>query len=685
MVVSTEKDGTTGLVIVDNAPVNALSAAVRQGLMDAVTCLDDDPDVDVIAVIANGRTFIAGADIREFDKPPADPLLPALLKRVEGCETPIIAVIHGTTLGGGLETALACHARIALPGTKVGLPEINLGLFPGAGGTQRTPRLIGIKPTLDLVLSGKPIGADEALSLGLIDKIAGGEPRQVALAAADEVRSGALATRRTGALDPAAPDPSAIDAAKARFGEKPGGFAARQAIAAVDASSGPFEDGMAEERRLFETCRTSPERAALVHVFFAERAAPKVPAMDEASPRPVNRIGIIGGGTMGSGIAVAALLAGYRVQMVERDADGAARGAATVEKALDGAQKRGRLSEEKRAALSFDAGADMGALSSADLIIEAAFEDMAVKQDLFRTLDQVAKDGAVLATNTSYLDVNEIAAATSRPDDVVGLHFFSPAYIMKLLEVVVADKTAPDVVATAFAVAKRLGKIGVWAGVADGFIGNRIFTAYRRTADIMMEDGASPYDIDRALVAWGFPMGPYATGDLAGQDIGWAARKRRAPTRDPNERYVRIADLICENGWFGRKTGRGFYRYEEGARTGTPDEEVLALIQKERADKGIKARPFSDEEIVRRVIATMVNEGARACEEAIARQPSDIDVVLVNGYGFPRFRGGPMKAADLMGLQTLLTDLNRFAKDDATAFTPSRLIEKAVADGRSLV
>ncbi|MEM8853749.1 MAG: 3-hydroxyacyl-CoA dehydrogenase NAD-binding domain-containing protein [Pseudomonadota bacterium] len=682
---STERAGTTGLVIVDNPPVNALSAGVRQGLLDAVASFDDDPDVDVVALLANGRTFIAGADIREFDKPPADPLLPALLERIEGCRTPIIAVIHGTTLGGGLETALACHARIALPHTKVGLPEINLGLFPGAGGTQRTPRLVGIKATLDLVLSGKPVGAEEALSLGLIDAIEAGEPRQVALAAADRVRSGALATRRTGALDPATPDRAATDAAAARYGNKPGSFAARQAIAAVTAASGPFKDGMAEERRLFETCRASPERAALVHVFFAERAAPKVPALEETSPRPVETIGVIGGGTMGSGIAVAALLAGYRVQMVERDEAGAARGAATVEQALDGAQKRGRLSPDKRAALSFAAGAHMGTLATADLIIEAAFEDMAVKKDLFRSLDEVAKAGAVLATNTSYLDVNEIAAATNRPGDVVGLHFFSPAYIMKLLEVVVADKTAPDVVATAFAVAKRLGKIGVWAGVADGFIGNRIFTAYRRTADIMMEDGASPYDIDRALVAWGLPMGPYATGDLAGQDIGWAARKRRAPTRDPNERHVRIADLICENGWFGRKTGRGFYRYEEGAKTGAPDEEVLALIEAERARKGVTPRTFSDEEIVRRVIATMVNEGARACEEGIARQPSDVDVVLVNGYGFPRFRGGPMKAADLMGLDTLLSDLKRFAEDDATAFTPSKLIEEAVANGRSLV
>jgi 3-hydroxyacyl-CoA dehydrogenase len=376
---------------------------------------------------------------------------------------------------------------------------------------------------------------------------------------------------------------------------------------------------------------------------------------------------------------------GYDVLMVERDEAGAVRGRDTVAGILDGAQRRGRLSEAERAARRFETGTDFEVLSAADLVVEAAFEDMGVKKEIFARLDRTTRAGAVLATNTSYLDVDEIARATSRPEDVVGLHFFSPAYVMRLLEVVVGERTAADVVATAFTFGKALGKVCVPAGVADGFIGNRIFIAYRRSADVMMEDGASPYAIDRALVNWGFPMGPYQAGDFAGQDIGWATRKRRAATRDPAERYVRIPDLVCERGWFGRKTGRGFYRYDENSKSGEPDDEILALVAEERARKGITPRDFTEEEIVRRILCTMINEGARAVDDGTARRPADVDVVMVNGYGFPRFRGGPMKAADLTGLPQILEDLRGFAADDPTAYAPARLIEERVKSGRSLV
>lgn len=685
MAVMTERQGPTGLVVVDNPPVNALSREVRAGLIEAVGALDRDPAVDVIAILCAGRTFIAGADIREFSEPAHAPFLPQVIAAVEEAETPVVAVIHGTALGGGFEVALAAHARVALAGAKVGLPETNLGVIPGAGGTQRAPRLAGVEATVDLVLGARPIAAEKAAELGLVDRIVTGEPRAAAMAAAEAVRAGDLATRRTGALPPAVKRPDLIAAKRAELDGKPGTVAARAALEAIEASAMPIAEGMARERALFEACRASDERAALVHVFFAERAAPKIAEVEENAPRPVATVGIVGGGTMGSGIAAAALMNGYDVLMVERDEAGAVRGRDAVSGILDGAQRRGRLSPEARAARRFEAGTDYEALAAADLVVEAAFEDMGVKKDVFSRLDRVAREGAVLATNTSYLDVDEIARATRRPEDVVGLHFFSPAYVMRLLEIVIGERTAADVTATAFAFGKALGKVCVPAGVADGFIGNRIFIAYRRAADIMMEDGASPYEIDAALREWGFPMGPYEAGDFAGQDIGWATRKRRAALRDPAERYVRIADLVCERGWFGRKTGRGFYRYPEGAPRGEPDEEVLALVTEERASKGIVPRDFTKEEIVRRIVCTMVNEGARAVDDGTARRPSDVDVVMVNGYGFPRFRGGPMKAADLAGLPQILDDLLRFAVDDPAAFTPAGLIEERVAAGLTLV
>jgi 3-hydroxyacyl-CoA dehydrogenase len=486
------------------------------------------------------------------------------------------------------------------------------------------------------------------------------------------------------------PDPEAaladLTALAADTAKKSSGlFSPLKIIEAVRASVElPFDEGMALERRLFLACIDSPQRAGLIHAFFAEREVSKVPEARAAAPRTVASLAIIGGGTMGAGIAVAALDAGLPVVMVERDADSIARGVANVSKVYDGLVAKGRMTEAQKAATlaRFKPSTDYADLANTDLVIEAVFEDLDVKKAVFQQLDTVCKPGAVLATNTSYLDIDAIAASTSRPQDVIGLHFFSPANIMKLLEIVVPAQVSPDVVVTAFELAKRMKKVPVRAGVCDGFIGNRILATYKQAADYMMEDGASPYEIDAAVRGFGYPMGPCQVTDLAGGDIGWATRKRRAATRDPKARYVEIADRICERGWFGQKTGRGFYLYPQGARTGQPDPEVLAIVDAERAKKGIKPRSFSPEEIMHRYMAAMVNEGAKVLADGIALRPLDIDVTFLYGYGFPRFRGGPMKYADTVGLANILADIRAFAQEDPLFWQPAPLLEKLVAEGK---
>ena len=447
----------------------------------------------------------------------------------------------------------------------------------------------------------------------------------------------------------------------------------------------PFDEGLARERALFIECLDSPQRAGLIHAFFAEREVAKVPEAQAAQPRPVASVAVIGGGTMGAGIAVAALDAGLPVTMIERDAESIARGRANVEKVYNGLVAKGRMTEAAKAAVMarYTGSTNYADIAQVDLVIEAVFEDIEVKKAVFRELDRVCKPGAVLATNTSYLDIDAIAASTSRPQDVIGLHFFSPANIMKLLEIVVPAKVAADVVATAFELAKKLKKVPVRAGVCDGFIGNRILAVYKQAADYIMEDGASPYEIDAAVRGFGFAMGPFQVTDLAGGDIGWATRKRRAATRDPKARYVEIADRICERGWFGQKTGRGFYLYPEGARVGQPDPEVLAIVDAERAKKGITPRSFSADDIMRRYMAAMVNEGAKVVAEGIALRPLDVDVTFVAGYGFPRHRGGPMKWADMTGLDKVLADIQAFAKEDPLFWKPAPLLEQLVAEGRN--
>ena len=675
-VVGFELEGDVAMIAVRNPPVNALSHAVRAGLWAAMDRAEAEAKAAVI--YGEGRTFIAGADISEFGRPPEDPWLPDLCDRIEASPIPVVAAIHGTALGGGLEVALAAHHRVAVPSAKVGLPEVSLGIMPGAGGTQRAPRLAGAEAALRLITTGKPVSAAEALSLGLVDRVEDAEPAALGLSHARELLAEGVGPRRTSEL----PNPAPLDwdaAHDEALARGRGQIAPAKAVRAVQAASElPYPEGLRRERELFGELMDSPQREGLIHAFFAERAVAKLPELKGVEPRPVSHVGVIGGGTMGSGIATACLLSGLAVTMVEASEEALRRGVGTVEKNLDGAVSRGKMTPDARDAATLHARTGMEALGEADLVVEAVFEEMEVKLDVFRRLDAAAKPGAVLASNTSYLDVDEIAGATGRPQDVLGLHFFSPAHVMRLLEVVVGERTAPEVTATGFALAKRLGKVAVRAGVCDGFIGNRILSRWRTAVDHMVLDGASPYEIDRALEAFGMAMGPYKVADLAGLDIGWATRKRLAPTRDPAERDPVFADRLCELGRFGRKTGRGFYTYDDGKPVEDP--ETLAIVAESRDGPG---RDFSHEEIARRTMAAMVDEAARVVEEGIASRPLDVDVVLVHGYGFPRWRGGPMLWADREGLPELVTDIRRYAEEDAHFWRPAPLLERLASEGRS--
>ncbi|AVT14069.1 3-hydroxyacyl-CoA dehydrogenase NAD-binding domain-containing protein [Paracidovorax avenae] len=691
--VQTRLQGDVLVVRIDNPPVNALGAAVRQGLMAAIGEAESRADVQAVLIVGEGKAFIAGADIREFGKPPVEPSLPEVCQRIESCGKRVVAAIHGAALGGGLEVALAAHYRVALPGAQFGLPEVNLGLLPGAGGTQRAPRLMGVKPAAEMMLSGKPLSAKAALAAGLVDRLVdGSDPVAAGLACVQELQAAQAPLRRT--RDVAIADKAAaladLDALAADTAKKSRGLFSPQKIVECvrNAVELPFDEGMQRERAAFMECLASPQRAGLIHAFFAEREVAKVPEAKAAAPRPVASIAVIGGGTMGAGITVSALDAGLPVTMIERDDASLARGRAHVEKVYDGLVAKGRMTADAKAAVMarYTGSTRYEDIAAADLVIEAVFEDLEVKKAVFRELDRVCKPGAVLATNTSYLDIDAIAAATQRPQDVIGLHFFSPANIMKLLEIVVPAKVSADVVATAFALARTMKKVPVRAGVCDGFIGNRILAVYKQAADYLLEDGASPYEIDAAVRGFGYPMGPFQVTDLAGGDIGWATRKRRAAAAvesgAPKARYVEIADRICERGWFGQKTGRGFYLYPEGARTGQPDPEVLAIVEAERAKKGVVPRSFTPEEIMRRYMAAMVNEGAKVVEEGIALRPLDVDVTFLSGYGFPRFRGGPMHYADTVGLPKILADIREFAQEDPLFWKPAPLLEKLVAEGR---
>jgi len=680
------RDGDIAVLRIQNPPVNALSVAVRRGLAEGMDRAQTDDDVRAVLIVGDGRAFIAGADITEFGKPPQEPHLPDLCNRIEGSPLLVVASMHGVSLGGGLEVALGTHYRIAQPDARIGLPEVHLGLIPGAGGTQRLPRLAGVEKALDLITSGRHAKAPEALEMGIIDRVTEGDPQQVGLAYTRELLDGGAKRRPVSEMD--APDAIDWDAAyAATLAKGRGQISPAEAVRAVQASvEQPFAEGLKSERRIFAELMETDQREGMIHAFFSERAVSNLPELKDVTPRTLKSIGIIGGGTMGAGIATAALLAGYGVVLIEMKSDAAEHARNRVETNLQGALKRGKIGQDKHDALlneALEISLDYASLSDVDMVIEAVFEDMGVKREVFAKLDAVCKPGTILASNTSYLDVNEIAASTSRPSDVIGLHFFSPAHVMKLLEIVVADQTAQDVVATGFALGKALGKVSVRAGVCDGFIGNRILATYRTAADHMVLDGASPYQIDKALVDFGFAMGPFAVADLAGLDIGWATRKRKAPDRHPDERVPTYIDRLCEQGHFGQKTGKGYYIYEKGQRRGVPNPEITELIAAEQKALGITPRDFADAEIVRRYMAAMANEAARVVGEGIARRPLDVDMTLLFGYGFPRYWGGPLKWADLQGLPALLADIKTYAKDDPWFWQPAPLLEQLAADGKN--
>lgn len=661
--------GEAAVITIDNPPINAGSAHVRQGLLQAINRLASDPRLRAGVIIGAGDNFMAGSDLREFGRPLQEPQLPSVIAAIEACPKPVVAALHGAALGGGFELALGCDARVASADAVVGLPEVTLGIIPGAGGTQRLPRLVGVARALRMVCAGERVRAAQALSLGLVDAVIEADLREAAVAHA--LGMGA-AKRRVRDLPVAPGDPEDIEAAAAaarRAGKsRPAVLAAIEAVRT--APSRPIDEGLAAERSVFQSLRMSREAFALRHQFFAERDCAKVPALAGAAPRDVSRICVIGAGTMGSGIAISALMAGFAVYLLEQDDAALARGVERIESYLAGQVSSGKLSASSGASSRerLRATTDWQALAQADLVIEAVFEDLAVKQQVFRRIAQFARPGTVLASNTSYLDLDQIAEVTGRAQDVIGLHFFSPAQVMKLVEVVHGRASAADAVATGLAVARRMKKMPVVTGNAFGFVGNRLYAAYRRQCEFMVEEGAWPQQVDAALQAFGFAMGPFAVGDLSGLDIAWRMRQAQAAMRDPGARYVHIPDRLCEAGRLGRKTGAGYYRYVEGTQGPQVDASVHGLIEACRADKGIVPRAFTTEEIVRRAMLAIVNEAALLIAQGVAARATDVDVVLVNGYGFPRWEGGALFWARERGATALAADLDELARLSGPGF-----------------
>jgi 3-hydroxyacyl-CoA dehydrogenase len=669
-------------ILVDNPPVNAASQPVRAGIAAALEDAVADPAVGAVVLACEGSTFVAGADIREFGKPPVPPLLPDLLRAVEASPKPVVAALHGTALGGGFELAMACHARVAAPGAAVGLPEVKLGLIPGAGGTQRLPRLVGALAALDMITSGRTVKAPEALSLGIVDAVAKGDLRAEAAALARGLAG--TPPRRTLDRTVAPVDPAVFDAAVAKVAARARGQVAplRAADAVRLSFSAPADEGLARERAIFLDLVGSPQSAALRHLFFAEREAARVPLLEGAKGRPVARAGVVGGGTMGAGIAVCFADAGIPATVVETGEAAAAAARGRVAALYERQVKSGRITPPQRDERlgRIAVTTSYADLSDADLVVEAAFEDMAVKADVFSRLAAATQPDVVLATNTSALDVDAIAAASGRPAAVIGLHFFSPANVMRLVEVVRGAASSREALATGVALARRLGKLPVVCGNADGFVGNRILAVWRQVAEFAVEDGALPHEVDAALEAFGLAMGPFAVSDLAGLDIGWARRKRLAPTRDPAQRYASaVADALCERGRFGQKAGAGWYRYRDGRREVDP--EVVALVEETSARQGIARRPVAADLIQRRVRAAMVNEGAKILAEGVVANPAAIDLVLVHGYGYPAWRGGPMFEADTLGLPAVLNDVQEMHAAFGRGWEPAPLLVSCAQDG----
>ncbi len=687
--VSYELVDDIGVITVTNPPVNALSHAVRQGLHDAIQGAQHDAS-KVLLIICGGRTFIAGADITEFGKPPREPFLPELCNTIEASSKIVVAAIHGTALGGGLEVALSCHYRCAAPDAKVGLPEVKLGLLPGAGGTQRLPRLIGARPALDMMTSGNPVDAAQAANLGLIDRIVDGELGTAALAWCRELAAQDAPRRKSSELVADGITVDVLDEYRSNIARRARGQVAPQKIVdCVQASlTRPFAEGLQLEREKFIQCMRSPQSAALRHMFFAEREAAKVQGLPKGtSLREVNKVGVIGAGTMGSGIAMNFANAGMQVVLLEASEEALGRGLGIIDRNYRGGVERGKMSDDQALACRgrIAGTTDYESLSDADLVIEAVFENLELKQQVFAKLDGVCRQGAILATNTSYQDVDSIAAATQRPQDVIGLHFFSPAHIMKLLEVVRAAKTADDVLATCMALAKKIRKTPVVSGVCYGFIGNRMLGHYAREAQLCVIEGATPEQVDAAMEEWGMAMGPLAVFDLAGLDVGYKARQGLPAAERGDPRAFRVADALVEMNRLGQKTGAGFYRYDPQTRRRSSDPEVQALIEREAAALGVERRDIDAAEIVDRLLYALVNEGMNILDEGIAQRPGDIDVVYVYGYGFPAWRGGPMYHADAIGLAQVHERVREFeSRFGSGNWTPAPLLQRLVGEGRTL-
>ncbi|MBD5805053.1 Fatty acid oxidation complex subunit alpha [Azoarcus sp. Aa7] len=678
------RHGDVAVATVNNPPVNALSLGVRQGLMQAIEASRADAGVRALVIIGGGSTFVAGADINDFGKPYEEPSLYAIIDALMANPKPVIAAIHGTAFGGGLELALACQWRIASPDAQIGQPEVTLGLMPGGGGTQWWPRLAGPAVALEVTTSGKPVAARQAHEWGVIDRIAEGKLLEDALAMAQDVVSGALPARRlTEATDRIRDvDPALFDEFRKKNARKwKGQLAPWKIVDCVEAACRlSFDEGFRLEKDAFRECEHSYQSRSLIHLFFAERAAGKLPDVT-AVPASVATVGVVGAGTMGAGIAMSFANAGLRVTLLDSSDEALARGLKTITGNYATSVSRGSMPQARAdAALAcISATTNDAALADADLIVEAVFEDMAIKQSVFRRLDAVAKPGAILATNTSTLDVDAIAGVTSRPESVLGLHFFSPANVMRLLEVVRGPRTSAATLATAMAVARKLRKIAVVSGNAYGFIGNRILAAYGREADFLLEEGATPWQIDRVLTEFGFPMGLFAMRDMAGLDVIWRIRQQENIARPAHLRYSPIADRICEMGRFGQKTGRGYYLYD--GRTPIPDPEIETLVVAVSAELGIARREIPDAEILQRLLCAMANEGARILDEGVALRAGDIDIVYANGYGFPATRGGPMWWAREAGLASIRDAVAAYHRQHGDYWTPSPLLARAADAG----
>lgn len=683
--VDLDRRGRVAVLTVNNPPVNALSQHVRQGLRDGLAQAVADAQVGAVLIVCAGRTFIAGADITEFGKPPKEPSLHEVLDRIEGAPKPVIAAVHGTALGGGLEVTLACHYRVGAKAARFGLPEVKLGLLPGAGGTQRLPRVVGVPKALQMITSGDPIGAAEALEHGLIDEIVDGDLTAAGVAFAEKVLNERRPLRKIRDLDAKVAAvrgrPEIFTEFRKSIARQTRGFKAPEGcVKAVEAAVNlPFPEGLKRERELFVELMNSPESKAQRYFFFAEREAAKIPDVPADTPaKEIKKAAVIGAGTMGGGIAMNFANVGIPVTVVEMNQEVLDRGLGIVRKNYEATASRGRLTladVEKRMGL-IQGTTDWNAVRDADIIIEAVFEEMPVKKEVFAKLDGLAKPDAVLATNTSTLDVDEIASATKRPESVIGTHFFSPANVMRLLENVRGAKTSKTAVATAMAVGRRINKVPVLVGVCYGFVGNRMLHQRGQQAEKLILEGAAPHQVDKVLTDFGFPMGPFAMGDLAGLDVGWRIRKGRG-VKSP------VADRICELGRFGQKTGAGYYRYEKGDRTPIPDMDVEKIIVDVATSMGITRRAISDEEILMRLLYPMVNEGAKILQEKIAIRASDIDVIWIYGYGWPVYRGGPMYWADQIGLKALRDKLLEFQRATGDAFwTPAPLLTKLAEESK---